>query len=515
MKITVIPQSKKMFSSESLKSNSKRKVAAYARVSTDSDEQHNSYEAQIEYYRSFITAHEDWEFVGIYTDEGISGTSTARRAGFNQMVSDALAGKIDLIVTKSVSRFARNTVDSLTIIRQLRENGVEVYFEKEAIWTFDSKGELLITIMSSLAQEESRSISENITWGKRKRFADGQVSVGYSKFLGYNRGEEGGLVVDEKGAEIVRLIYRLYMQGMSAVAVADYLTELGIPTPSGKETWQASVVHSILSNEKYRGDALLQKQFTIDFLKKKMKVNEGEVPRYYVHESHEAIIDPVEFELVQAEITGRKKAGKWYRYKQLFAGKLVCGNCGTYFGSKVWHSTDKYRQKMWQCNNRFKKGSACRMPALSDTEVKAMFAAACAQYAADHPQIAADRKALLQLLGDGKEIGRQIKELEGSLREYDILLEADAPVISPGRTKKLKAQRNQAKAQLESLQTEQRSVKGRKRKIKAALDTLIEQSYSEERLTRTILDQAIVQADKSVTFVFRDGYTCTVDYKSI
>ena len=155
------------------------------------------------------------------------------------------------------------------------------------------------------------------------------------------------------------------------------------------------------------------------------------------------------------------------------------------------------------------------MPALSDTEVKAMFVAACKQYAADHPQIAADRKALLQLLSDGKEIGRQIKELEGSLREYDILLEADAPVISPGRTKKLKAQRNQAKEQLESLQTEQRSVKGRKRKIKAALDASIEQSYSEERLTRTILDQAIVQADKSVSFVFRDGYTCTVDYKSI
>lgn len=302
---------------------------------------------------------------------------------------------------------------------------------------------------------------------------------------------------------------------MSTVAVADYLTELGIPTPLGKETWQASVVHSILSNEKYRGDALLQKQFTIDFLKKKMKMNEGEVPRYYVHESHEAIINPVEFELVQAEIAGRKKAGKWYRYKQLFAGKLVCGNCGTYFGSKVWHSTDKYRQKMWQCNNRFKKGSACRMPALSDTEVKAMFAAACAQYAADHPQIAADRKALFQLLGDGKEIGRQIKELEGSLREYDILLEADAPDISPSRMKKLKAKRSQTKAQLESLQAEQRSAKGRKRKIKAALEALIEQSYSEERLARTILDQAIVQADKSVSFVFRDGYTCTVDYKSI
>ena len=170
---------------------------------------------------------------------------------------------------------------------------------------------------------------------------------------------------------------------------------------------------------------------------------------------------------------------------------------------------------MWQCNNRFKKGSTCRMPALSDTEVKVMFAAACAQYAADHPLIAADRKALIQLLGDGKEIGKQIKELEGSLREYDILLEVDAPDISPGRMKKLRVKRDQVKNQLESLQTEQRSIKGRKRKIKTTLDTLIEQSYCEERLARTILDRAIVQADKSISFVFRDGYTCTVDHHSI
>lgn len=188
------------------------------------------------------------------------------------------------------------------------------------------KEELLITIMSSLAQEESRSISENVTWGKRKRFADGQVLVSYKQFLGYNRGKDGGLVIDEEGAEVVRLIYRLFIEGMSYIGVAEYLTEHGIPTPTGKTAWQASVVRSILSNEKYRGDALLQKQFTIDFLKKKMKVNEGEVPRYYVHESHEAIIDPAEFDLVQAEINARKQDGKWYRHKQVFAGKLVCGN---------------------------------------------------------------------------------------------------------------------------------------------------------------------------------------------
>lgn len=318
MKITVIPQSKKMFSSEPLKPTDKRKVAAYARVSTDQDEQLNSYEAQVDYYTTFISAHDEWSFVGIYTDEGISGTSTARRTGFKRMVADALEGKIDLIVTKSVSRFARNTVDSLTVIRLLKEHGVEVYFEKESIWTFDSKGELLITIMSSLAQEESRSISENITWGQRKRFADGRVSIAYGQFLGYNRSEDGKMVIDEDEAEIVRTIYRLCMLGFSPTAIADYLTEHEISTPSGKERWHASVVRSILRNEKYRGDALLQKTFTIDFLKKKLKVNEGEVPMYYVHEDHEAIIDPYEFELVQAEIESSHDNGMRYKHKHIF-----------------------------------------------------------------------------------------------------------------------------------------------------------------------------------------------------
>ena len=176
-KVKTIPATLTRFTSAPITEQKKRRVAGYARVSTDHDEQFTSYEAQIDYYTRFIQAREDWEFVQVYTDEGITGTSTKRREGFRQMIADALDGKIDLIVTKSVSRFARNTVDSLTTIRQLKDKGVEVYFEKENIWTFDGKGELLITIMSSLAQDESRSISENCTWGQRKRFADGKVSV--------------------------------------------------------------------------------------------------------------------------------------------------------------------------------------------------------------------------------------------------------------------------------------------------------------------------------------------------
>ena len=271
---------------------------SYALVSTDHDDQFSSYEAQIDYYTNYIKGRDDWEYVNVYTDEGITGTSTKRREGFKQMISDALDGKIDLIVTKSVSRFARNTVDSLTTIRQLKEAGVEVYFEKENIWTFDGKGELLLTIMSSLAQEESRSISENCTWGQRKRFADGKITVPFQRFLGYDRGPDGNLVVNPEQAVIVKSSYSMFLQGMSYHGIAKKLTADVIPTPGGKEKWSISTVKSILSNEKYKGDALLQKSYTVDFLTKKTKVNEGEIPQYYVEDNHEAIIDPEVFDTV-------------------------------------------------------------------------------------------------------------------------------------------------------------------------------------------------------------------------
>lgn len=254
--------------------------------------------SQVDYYTKYIKECSDWEFVGIYTDEGISATNTKKRDGFNRMVADALAGKLDLIVTKSVSRFARNTVDSLSTVRRLKEKGVEVYFEKENIYTFDGKGELLITIMSSLAQEESRSISENVTWGQRKRFADGKVSMPYKRFLGYEKGEDGMPKIVESEAELVRLIYRLFMEGKTTSAIARNLTDNGIPTPGGKKKWQVATVDSILTNEKYKGDALLQKRFTVDFLQRKLKPNQGEVPQYYVEGSHPAIVDPDEWDHV-------------------------------------------------------------------------------------------------------------------------------------------------------------------------------------------------------------------------
>lgn len=372
-RVTTIPASISRYTATPINSRKKRKAAGYARVSTDHEDQVSSYEAQVDYYTNYIKRREDWEFAGIYTDEGITATNTRHREGFNRMVEDALAGKIDLIVTKSVSRFARNTVDSLTTVRKLKEAGIEVYFEKENIWTLDSKGELLITIMSSLAQEESRSISENCTWGQRKRFADGKVSFAYTRFLGYDQGEDGSIVINEEQAATVRRIYGMFLQGRTPYAIAKQLTKEKIPTPAGKEKWGATVIWSILTNEKYKGDALLQKSYTVDFLTKKTKVNEGEVPQYYVQNNHTAIIKPEVFDMVQQKIRVYREKKQRTSCVNTFSGKIKCGDCGNWYGSKVWHSNDKYRKVIWQCNNKFKGEKKCGTPHVDEETIKELF----------------------------------------------------------------------------------------------------------------------------------------------
>lgn len=351
----------------------------------------------------------------MYTDEGISGLDTKKREGFNEMVRDALAGNIDLIITKSVSRFARNTVDSLTTIRKLKEEGVEVYFEKENIWTFDGKGELLLTIMSSLAQEESRSISENVTWGQRKRFSDGKITLPYKCFLGYEKGEtkDAPPVINPEQAELVRRIYALFMSGKTPYGIAKMLTAEHIPTPASKEKWRSKTIESILTNEKYRGSARLQKKFTVDFLTKKMKPNEGEVPQYYIEESHEAIIDPTEWDAVQDEMDRRKTIGKAYSGRSVLSAKIVCGDCGAWYGSKVWHSTDKYRTVIWQCNAKFADGKErCTTPHISEEETKRRFLAA-------YNSLITDKKAVIENCIEAKDILTDTSKEESGISELN------------------------------------------------------------------------------------------------
>lgn len=429
-KITVIPATVNPITRLPGKAVQKRRTAGYARVSTDKDEQFTSYEAQVDYYTQFIQRHRGWEFVKVYTDEGISGLDTKKREGFNEMIKDALSGNIDLIITKSVSRFARNTVDSLTTIRKLKDKGVEVYFEKENIWTFDGKGELLLTIMSSLAQEESRSISENVTWGQRKRFSDGKITLPYKCFLGYEKGEtkDAPPVINPEQAELVRRIYALFMSGKTPYGIAKMLTAEHISTPAGKEKWRSKTIESILTNEKYRGSARLQKKFTVDFLTKKMKPNEGEVPQYYIEESHEAIIAPEEWDAVQDEFERRKTIGKAYSGRSVLSAKIVCGDCGAWYGSKVWHSTDKYKSVIWQCNAKFADGKKrCTTPHITEEEIKKRFLAAYNSLIADKSAVIAVCRETVKTITDTSEIDRETKELKS---EIDVLLELMKQSIS-------------------------------------------------------------------------------------
>lgn len=365
----------------------KRKVCGYARVSTDRDEQFTSYEAQIDYYTKFINARDDWQFVKVYTDEGITGTSTKKRDGFNSMIADALNGKIDLIITKSVSRFARNTVDSLTTIRELKENNVEVFFEKENIWTFDSKGELLITIMSSLAQEESRSISENVTWGLRKRLADGKVTVPFTKFLGYDRGPNGELVVNPEEAKIVQRIYKEFLDGKTLAEIITGLERDNIKTPTGLDCWRKDQLCRMLRNEKYRGDALLQKTYTDSFLTKKAIKNDGSVPMYYVTGSHEAIIDPIMWDAAQVEY-GKRITTEDNRISTHFlANRFRCGDCGHWYGVhhlKIRRVHEKgYKVMLW-CQrlypNRHLPSNNCQKIRLEEAEAVKILQKAISKY---------------------------------------------------------------------------------------------------------------------------------------
>lgn len=288
--VKIIPANKTIASGKRGVDVQKLKVAAYCRVSTDSEEQSTSYDAQVEYYTNYINNRSDWEFAGIFADDGISGTNTKKRLEFNRMIESCISGEIDMIITKSISRFARNTLDCLKYIRKLKEYNVPVYFEKENINTMDSKGEVLLTIMASLAQQESESISKNVKMGIQYRYQKGEVRVNHNRFLGYTKDADGKLIIQSDEAEVVKRIFKEYLEGKSLNGIAKGLMADDILTAANNPIWRGETIRKILSNEKYIGDALLQKTYTVDVLNKKRVVNNGLVPQYYVENSHEGII---------------------------------------------------------------------------------------------------------------------------------------------------------------------------------------------------------------------------------
>ena len=281
------------------------RVAAYCRVSTDHEEQQNSYQVQIAYYTDLINSNPEWTLAGIFADEGISGTQTKNRTQFNKMIRKCKQKKIDLVLCKSISRFARNTVDCLEHIRELKLLGIGVMFEKENINTMTMNSEFIISLYGSFAQAESESISKNVTWGVEKSFKEGKVKYSLDKMLGFRRGEDGKPVIVEEEAEIVRYIYKLYLDGLSLKRIARRLREECIKKWNGTTDWTAVTVYGILKNEKYAGDAVLQKTYTVDCILHKQVKNNGEKDKYIVYDCHPAIISRDTYNRVQQELARR------------------------------------------------------------------------------------------------------------------------------------------------------------------------------------------------------------------
>lgn len=313
------------------------------------------------FYTESINSNSEYECAGIYADEGISGTNTKKRDEFNRMIADCRAGKIDRIITKSISRFARNTLDCLNYVRELKSLGIGVTFEKENIDTLDAKGEVLLTILSSLAQDESRNISENSTWGIRKRFEIGQHKMSTKRFLGYDADENGKLVVNKKQAKIVERIFMEFLWGKTTDYIKRIFERGGVVNWDGGTKWQSTTIASMLENEKFKGDTLLQKSYTTDFLTKKRVQNEGEIQQYYIEDDHEAIIEPWIWECVQLEMKRRERYLEEHnitRFSQNteanpFSSKIICGECNRAFARKGWRTPSGDR-KVWQCSERYK-----------------------------------------------------------------------------------------------------------------------------------------------------------------
>ncbi len=344
------------------------RVAAYCRVSTDDEEQLTSYEAQKNYYTDKIMTNKEWTMAGIFADEGITGTSARKRPEFLRMIRQCKQGKIDIVLTKSISRFARNTVDCLNYVRALKELGIAVIFEKENMNTLEIDSEILITILGAFAQSESESISANVRWGIRQAMKEGKATIQYKYLYGYRKGDDGKPEIIPDQAEVVRKIYDLFLSGTPVRGIQEYLNANSVPNINGESKWARSAIDSILTNEKYCGDVLLQKTYIDDCINKKVKKNTGRLPMYLVQNHHEGIISRETFDAAQAELA-RRSAGKSpskknaptgrsrYSSKYALSDRLYCGECGTRYQRCTWRNRDGSKRIVWRCVSRVDYGS--------------------------------------------------------------------------------------------------------------------------------------------------------------
>ena len=528
-RVRVIPATK---APETLRKaqDDKMRVAAYCRVSTDSEEQLNSYEAQKSYYTQKIQDSPDWEMAGIYADEGITGTSLKKRTEFKKMITACKRGHIDLIITKSLSRFARNTVDCLETVRLLKANGIGVYFEKENINTLTESSEFLITLFSGFAQAESESLSKNVAWGKAKSAEAGKVTFQYKKMLGYRKGADGQPEIVPEEAEVIKRIYHRYLDGCTLGQIKRELDEDKVPTAQGVDSWSPAIIHNILTNEKYIGDALLQKTYITDCISKKVKKNQGERAMYYVENNHPAIISREVFDQVRNEMTRRsskrkvlQKSGKTelgkYSGKYALTELLVCGECGSPYKRVTWARNGKKRI-VWRCVSRLEFGTKyCHnSPTLDESKLHSAILAAMNEFAAIRQEVCPDVLAMAEeakqaLSQTGAKLLELKKHLEAVSREQsdllDRLLENMGDAELNAKMKALTDEKESLKAQILDTQQMEVSLEEQAARHQQMWDSIMECSagYTEfdDEFVRQIIQKITVEDEETIRIHFRDS----------
>ena len=510
------------------------RVAAYCRVSTEMEEQQNSYQVQIDYYTDLNNKKKEWTLAGIFADEGISGTQTKKRTEFNRMIRMCKRKKIDLVITKSISRFARNTVDCLEYVRQLKDLGIGVIFEKENINTLTMTSEFMIALYGSFAQAESESISKNVSLGVQMAFREGKARIQYRNLLGYRKGADAKPEIVPDEAETVKLIFKLFLDGLSTQKIADALIAKERPTVSGDLTWNSGMVRKILHNEKYVGDVLLQKTYTVDCITHKKAVNHGERTMYLVSDHHDPIIDHVTYNLVQQELARRKSKRKAtskgnteqgkYSSKYALTELLICGECGTPYRRVVWTQTGEKRP-VWRCVSRLEHGSKyCKSsPTIHEEPLHRAIVKAINEYYDCREDVARILKnnveSVLTGLGQG-----EIQKIEERLKEID---KARSDLISlitsgacdedklDGEFAKLYEEESQLSEKLLSLKAQANADNDTQKKIESTLAEIENEKFElkafDDVLIRKLIECVKVISKTELLIIFKGGYEVRVE----
>ena len=505
------------------------RVAAYCRVSTDDEEQKTSYEAQIGYYTEKINSNPEWQMAGIFADEGISGTQAQKRPEFLKMIRLCRQRKIDVILTKSLSRFARNTVDSLGYIRELRALGIAVISEKENINTLTAESEMLITIMSCFAQAESESISKNVSWGVRQSFKNGNVPMQYARLLGYRKGHDGNAEIIPEEAEVVKEIYRCYLDGMSMNLIADRLNKKGLTTKGGSSPYRKTVVQRILTNEKYMGDALLQKTYVTDCITKKTRKNNGELPMYLVKNHHEPIISRSDFNRVQEEMARRtmKRAiadkltktgqGK-YSAKYALSELLICGECGEHYRRVTW-TAKGFKEIKWRCVSRIQYGKKkCHSsPTVDEQALHRAIVSAINEFCEVKDDVAKTlRKSIIEALDQNQNgsVHAAQQRIDELARNMDELIKlATVPETAGNAMPDIAKFSEEMKMLREFIETEkakQTEVQHGSNELSNVLQRLEKEDFAlteyDDVVTRQLIEQITVESKDTITVTFKGSF---------